>query len=858
MTELYKLLNSSSSWDSYFSKVAGYSPDETAYTIKWQTVTRQAHYRKAMAFSLANDDYFYAPLYCHSNTTFSGGIFIYIKAGGYYYLVGLYGDTGDSLAYLSYSKQSSIDISSISPNKTSKSFSLSTPAWFAVGFRKNSSSLDIIFNSVSSYDTELHEYPPSGTWTSYGSITLASDIVTEFGFCSIDFAGAGTSNYSAIKYIHLDYTDLSSNIGGSVNLSNILYMEFISAVNGGGGGIVTCRYSASDLSTLKQNLQNYIFYYNNVNGNILFHGYVSSYRIDRDTITFIFEEDLRRLSESLCNYNAIKMMTDIMRVEASYIGDPYAPYTVDEYKDKFLTVIKNDLFTTYAYVSQTPSFSRISVWDDNDADRVYVSFTPDATEGYYYNLYYNIDTLSNHYAMCHKDASAVQTNFTLRGYMKQSTAFRTVKLILSVSTRCRADSYIYGMANKWRPTLRVWDYIDDMWVTFEVLTEEKYSTAEDTDTWNFGYLQEGASWETKKAPKLTVDLDLLIAYYMTKSSLLTADDFKSRFMNFDESSISESGFIPFEMKMHLDTGYSIISMNNGIEFYSFKVRFDGLTIAQSGEVDSAEITGNTTSTITVDTSPADVNNDFPLSDGIVEMDVAMITESYKDAIDNIFSNDSDWSVNNGLTTDDMVVKIDVSALSKFDFLAKVCNLHNGIFYSESTELEHVATVDLSPSSSGYTITQDDIVSYDNNEWSLTVNSDNIAEKIVVRGAVDTITLEAGVDYIVDKSNSISPKEIVIEDKELDTYREVLRRARTFVYPASNYMVNMNIIIDLSRTDVDYESIVPGKTVAVQLPSSSDTHICDYSGDDELLIEKMSVREVDGRQFATLFLSRRYV
>ena len=862
MTELYKLLNSNEDWDTYFTKVDGTTPEETVYLLKWATTSdKQAHYKKIKGFSMNTDDMIYAPLYSHSNTTFSGGIFIYIKAGGYYYLVGLFGDTSDSNIYLSYDKLTSIDISSISPTKTGKYYSLSTPRWFAVGFKRNGSNLDIMFNSESSMPTDYHSHPPTGAWTSYGSIAIDSEIITEFGFCSIDFTGAPTTNYSSIKYIHLDWQELSTNIGGTLDIQDPISKEFVKSTGAGGGGTIVVPADSYNLSKYQSNLLAEVFVYLD-NGVEFAKYYVRDIVVSGNTIVYNLEEDIKLFTKSICDYNPISHARDLMRSAAAFVGEPYSEFTVDEFKDKYATIVKNDLYINLAEVSSIGgSYLQVSF-----VSETYYGVTPYSGsynyEGFYYRLYYDDPTVDNHWACLLNPYATMNAGPVIEftGYLRDETvSFNNVQFQLSVSTRCRKDSYIGALADYRRPSIFLWNYTTSEWVLFEYFSENRYSIAEDTDDWTFGYLQQGSGTDVKKAPKLMVTIDLLVTYYMIHGSYITADDFKSDYMDFDTGNESDSGFVPYTVKMFFASGQNVATDNwrSGLEFYLAKIKLSGISEAQGGWSASAKVTSNTASTIYLSTSG--INADYPVDDGAIAGDLLIIGDTYYQCLENIFSNDSKWSLDMNISDNKVCVLDDISYMSKHDFLQRFGNIYNVLHYSSSTEIENILSVRFNLDATGIVLTKDDIVGYYNDEWSLTIDGDHFSEKIVIDGRDLSIVKRDGYEYSVYIQNPLESTSAVYRYPDIDDFPTLEKHAMSKLPIQSYYNVAVELTIDISREDRDYSTIGVGKTIGLQLPDSSDTSICDFSSGNELLfIERMIYRPYMGRGFVTLLLSRRVV
>ena len=448
--------------------------------------------------------------------------------------------------------------------------------------------------------------------------------------------------------------------------------------------------------------------------------HLTDYTKDGKYITFRAESALKRLRNINCDINPIEYQSELLFAGDGLIRDPYADWATDEYKDKWVCCIKNDKYTNYAEIVSREFYKTNSKYSEGSG----TSITPDFEEGTYYRLYFDDPALENHHASCDNiGAFELAHVYTFELYLKENTIPDALLLELSLATVCRKDKYISGLDDLWRPKIMFYKYTTPGFVTFENLSENRYSVAEETpDLFEFGYLKVGAAYELPKSPKLEATINIIDAYNSFDNGVYTSIDINDFITDYvSKGPVDTNGYQKWTMKVLISAGFlSTAAPNDGIEFYRVKIKAEGLDTLQNQITDSAQISSNAQTSITLNTSAH-----YPVDNAICEGDEFIISDTYENVLDDIFAAQSDYELDSDLTTNNIIVKSDLTYTPISTFLAKACDLENAIFYDMSDELTNKVVIRKTLESTGLTLTAADIVNFHNGGYEISRESENI-------------------------------------------------------------------------------------------------------------------------------------
>ena len=328
------------------------------------------------------------------------------------------------------------------------------------------------------------------------------------------------------------------------------------------------------------------------------------------------------------------------------------------------------------------------------------------------------------------------------------------------------------------------------------------------------------------------------------------------FINYESTAGSASIFSKQNTIMAIKTPDT---SNTGIWVWdlSLRVTFDE---DNEPEFSSASISAVTTTTITLNATGG-IN--LPEKDGFGVGDILAFVKSANDYLQDAWDASSllaNLGVLNLNITDGGTIGVsdDHTFKSFFILMQHISELTNSTFWAD---YDVISTVEMASadnhSSSGVTLIKDDIVGYNSEQWEITYDGTKQRNQIRILGDnvnfLKTITPD---NDPFDLGDEIE----IIEDNNIQT----LLQASNFADKLAPRLISSEIIATLtlnySKPNQDYTGVEVGKTIALKLPTASDTSIANFSGANELLIiaVELNRNEQTGDQdHATLTLQRRY-
>ncbi|MCK5616039.1 hypothetical protein KAR91_79990 [Candidatus Pacearchaeota archaeon] len=293
--------------------------------------------------------------------------------------------------------------------------------------------------------------------------------------------------------------------------------------------------------------------------------------------------------------------------------------------------------------------------------------------------------------------------------------------------------------------------------------------------------------------------------------------------------------------------------------FSVKATFDE---DNEPEFSSAAINTVTATTITLDATSG-IN--LPEADGFGVGDVMSFVKSAEDYlqdtwdISDLATNLGALNINvtNGSTvgiTDDHTYK------SFFVLMQHISDLTNSTFWADYSSVSTVemASAD-SHSSTGITLTRDDIDGYNTEQWEITYDATKQRNQIRILG--DNVNFLKAITPDADPFDLGDEIEI-IEDSDIQTLLQASDLADSIAPRFTSSEITASVTLNYSVPNQDYTNVEVGKTIALKLPTTSDTSIADFStgNDGELLIIAIELNrneETGDQDHATLMLQRRY-
>ena len=335
------------------------------------------------------------------------------------------------------------------------------------------------------------------------------------------------------------------------------------------------------------------------------------------------------------------------------------------------------------------------------------------------------------------------------------------------------------------------------------------------------------------------------------------------YINYESTAGSSSIFSKLNFKTliqsHAPTSASSANNAQGIWLWSYRVKVT-FTADNVPEYSTAAISAVSETQITLSATNG-IN--LPNEDGYGYGDIVRVVKSAEDFIQAQYDASAlasdlgalQISVTNGTTT---ALVDDYTYKTYYQLFQDISSLLNCTFWGDygSTNFVRLKSAD-NHTSAGVTITRNDIVGYNSGNWSLSVDSTKQRNELVIMGdnVVHTATITPDADPF-----GLGDETQIINDSSIKT----LLQATNLVTAIDGRHISSEIIaqftLNYSKPNQNYSGIEVGKTLALKLPTSSDTSICNYSSGTELLVIAMEVNrneETGWHEYITLTLQRRY-
>jgi len=283
------------------------------------------------------------------------------------------------------------------------------------------------------------------------------------------------------------------------------------------------------------------------------------------------------------------------------------------------------------------------------------------------------------------------------------------------------------------------------------------------------------------------------------------------------------------------------------------------------EYSSAEITAVTATSIT--TSQTSGLN-LPYEDGFGINDLIHVVKSAVDYLQDAYDNNADLVSNLGPLTLDITggAAVGITDNHKYKSFYVLMQHINELTNSTMWPNYNVIASDMQMKSAdkivscGVVLTKADIVGWDQEKWSITYDSTKQRDQIIIVGdnVVYSDTLAAD-----ESPFDLGPETEIIEDSSIQTLLQAQKLAAALAPRLKHSEILATLTINYSFPIQSYLPIIQGKSIALQLPTSTDTSICDFSsgGDGELFIIDIQINknaETGDQEHITLTLQRRWV
>ena len=258
---------------------------------------------------------------------------------------------------------------------------------------------------------------------------------------------------------------------------------------------------------------------------------------------------------------------------------------------------------------------------------------------------------------------------------------------------------------------------------------------------------------------------------------------------------------------------------------------------------------------------------LPYEDGFGVGDVMHITKSAEDYLQDTWDASTissdlgalNLNIAGGSTTS---VTEDFTYKSFFDLMQHISELTNSTFWADYDTISTIEMVSAgNHDSSGIILRKDDIDGYNQGNWSITYDAAKQRNKLRIIGD--------NVNFIKTLLPTLDPFDLgdeteIIEDSSIQTRLQASDLANKMAPRMENNEVIVTLVLNFSNPNQSFTEIEVGKTIALQLPDSTDTSICNFINgvgeDGELLIAAMEVNrntQTGDQEQVTLMLQRRY-
>ncbi len=333
------------------------------------------------------------------------------------------------------------------------------------------------------------------------------------------------------------------------------------------------------------------------------------------------------------------------------------------------------------------------------------------------------------------------------------------------------------------------------------------------------------------------------------------------FINYESTAGSASIFSKLNCIIAIRTTVATDIDINGFWMWDFSVK---ITFDEDNEPEfsSASIQAVAATTVSINATSG-IN--LPEKDGFGVGDALAFVKSTEDYLQDAWDPSElftklgalNLNITNGSTTG---VIEDHTNKSFFILMQHISELTNSTFWADYDVVSTVEMVSAdNHSSSGMTLTRDDIEGYNTEEWEITYDATKQRNQIRILG--DNVNFLKIITPDADPFDLGDEIEI-IEDSNIQTLLQASNLVDAMSPRLVSSEITASVTLNYSASNQDYTNVEVGKTIALKLPTASDTSIADFStgNDGELLIIAIELNrneETGDQDHVTLMLQRRY-
>ena len=738
--------------------------------------------------------------------------------------------------------------------------------WTKVILDIENSQISVYRSPIQNYGTSNNDYVygKSLSYTQFGttqSISFESSTVTELNLYRYDH----TSEPLAVHYeVHTSTTE-----GGSATLTNIRSITALQTLSGGGQATIICdkdphNYTVSDYT---DNARQSITLYDQ-NGALRFKGEIDKIKVGYDKVTYIAQQDLRKLNDMHCDYNPVAYKSNVLRVDSNELLDEFAGWTTNEHQGKILAITDTNRYRLYEFPSQAVMQMRDGLNTGGD-DNSWIAPDVDATEtGDVDYLYFNDQTKTddrNSLGGFHDDSIGnshlrLRYNFTFNLYLKDTPTFDSIKLRIIWRLTSLVNSHITRYADipidrtRSYARLRLYDYQAGDWDTEWIQpysTSPNKSEKEGEEDWQDSTLQ-GLNDKMGISPIFDTTIDLL-------SELdEDGDSFYTKYLNL-VASANSAGFSRYSLQLSLESNYvdSDIPLYDGdpkFEIYLAELELDHSLLKQDPQTQiysNGLIASNTDKKLTLDGTESWELSTFPQGDGVTKNDVYYITEQMDTVLDTIFAKSKftskNWSISHSIDVDGKGETEDLTDVPVLQYLQKVKRQVNGVIYSDSNDSLNIVVLRETPIDSGLTINHSEIINF-KKAFEVEYDYSFIKENIK---AVGNMGIRKTATNVPAVDNALGDEDIIYYDNELSTGPTVQDMA---TQKANRHLsVQQKAPFQLDPSQADYSLLKEGKTFTLTITDSNS--VVQYT--DTLLVDNIQYVKEGNKEFLFVTAEKRF-
>ena len=738
---------------------------------------------------------------------------------------------------------------------------------------------------------DLVNHPDSVGDNFVQSVTPGWSTVSEVGIWARMTGGSGFEDLVQIDDVILKNLDFNiSPIG--LNAAIKFHVSYLrTALNGGGNAMLTAPapfFSAVSAATFKAQEKKQITY-TNAFGVIQFKGEAGAIKLSTHGATIEAEEMIRKTMFTEVGQSPIVFSTFLRQWNGLFIIDKDGDFINRGVTTSHIVSFAKADTKVYEGRATRDAFTIV---EDSDMSTPFVPniISNGRDEDMYYFDIWDADDTNK----AHQVASTLLTLYAVKYpvnlYEKFNNLTKLNNLDLNITFSAIADvspgrSWTTGSARTYK--YRMFNYQSSAWEDIKSLGENDLSGVLTTSVaaggtaWHFPI---DLSINLVNELKIGVDLWLAATGYVSGDRVIETDILYTCILNHTSSAGNQPpdatnwqrtvyDFIDYESTAGSAPIFSKLNcimairttggLDTGAGFWvwslSVKATFDEdnepeFSSASINAVSSILIQLNTTSGI-----------DLPEEDGFGVGDVMAIVKSAEDYLQDtwdisVLASDI-GALNLNITNGGSIgVSDDHTFKSFFILMQHISELTNSTFWADYDTVSTVEMVSAdNHAPTGVTLTRLDIEGYNTEQWEITYDATKQRNQIRILGDnvnfLKTITPDADPFDLGDEIE-------IIEDSNIQTLLQASNLADSISPRFTSSEITASVTLNYSAPNQNYTAVEVGKTIALKLPTASDTSIANFSSgnDGELLIIAIELNrndETGDQDHVTLMLQRRY-